>query len=162
MSLSLTTDRLKIDLLQESDHEFMQALVNSPGWLQFIGQRNVSNTEEAIAYIQKIRNNPNTDYWVVRKKESSVPVGIVTLIKRDYLDHHDIGFAFLPAFTNQGFAFEATKIFIEHLSKEHTIFQATTVPENIKSIQLLKKLGFQFEKTITRDKENLSVFKISF
>ena len=91
-------------------------------------------------------------------------MGIVSFIKRDYLDHHDIGFAFLPQFSNQGFAFEAVNAVLEKLVQddEHSTILATTIPENIKSITLLLKLGFIFEKQIENDGEKLSVYRKSF
>jgi len=87
------TARLLIEPLQSSDHPFILDLVNTPGWLEFIGDRNLHSVSEAIVYINKIINNPSIKYWVIKLKESAIPIGIVSFIKRDYLQFHDIGFA---------------------------------------------------------------------
>jgi hypothetical protein len=67
----LTTDRLLIEPLTVNDNNFILELVNTNGWIEFIGNRNVTSHIEATAYIQKIIDNPNTTYWVVKIKKQS-------------------------------------------------------------------------------------------
>ena len=54
----IMTDRLILNELQANDHAFIFELVNSPGWLEFIGDRNIRTPEDAIAYIEKITVSP--------------------------------------------------------------------------------------------------------
>ncbi|MEN9612765.1 MAG: hypothetical protein RLZZ628_3579, partial [Bacteroidota bacterium] len=133
---------------------------NTQGWLQFIGNRNVTTLEETKTYIQKMMDNPNIHYWVVRLNESSIPIGIVTFIKRDYLEYPDIGFAFLPQFGKNGYAHEATFAILNEIKKEKAPPQilATTLKDNLRSIQLLEKLGFQFEKAIQQADAELLLY----
>jgi RimJ/RimL family protein N-acetyltransferase len=73
------------------------------------------------------------------------------LIKRDYLPQPDIGFAFLPAFTGKGYAFEAataTIAYAKEILHLPTIL-AITLPTNLKSIHLLNKIGLQFSNMVT-------------
>jgi RimJ/RimL family protein N-acetyltransferase len=159
----ITTDRLLIEPLTVNNNNFILELVNTDGWIKFIGNRNVTSQVEATAYIQKIIDNPNTTYWVVKLKDNQTTIGIITFIKRDYLEHHDIGFAFLPSFANNGYAYEATSTVLRtvvHIYKLSHIL-ATTVPENTSSIKLLKKLGLFFDKEIEVDKEKLQVYGVS-
>ncbi|MGI8951357.1 MAG: GNAT family N-acetyltransferase [Chitinophagaceae bacterium] len=159
----LTTARLWIKPLTITDDNFILELVNTEGWVKFIGNRNITSKVEAIAYIQKILEDKNIFYWVVKLKENQDKIGIVTYIKRDYLEHHDIGFAFLPNFCKKGYAYEATKVVLNQLIREHNFAHifATTVPENISSIKLLKRIGLIFEKEIEVDKEKLHVYGAS-
>jgi ribosomal-protein-alanine N-acetyltransferase len=159
----LKTDRLLINALTVNDTAFIKELVNSKGWLKFIGNRNVSNEKEAAEYIQKILVNTTTKYWVVRLHESIHPIGVVTLIKRNYLDHQDIGFAFLPQFANKGYAFEATKTVINSLLVDYpsTELLATTISSNLSSIKLLKRLGFRFTNELAIEGSILQVYCIS-
>jgi [ribosomal protein S5]-alanine N-acetyltransferase len=87
---------------------------------------------------------------------------IITLIKRDYLEHHDIGFAFLPQYENRGYDYEAAHAVLKQLLNyaHHSTFLATTIPENTKPIQLLEKLGMRFEKEIIENSKRLCVHKI--
>ena len=159
-----TTERLRIGPLVYKNAPFILELVNTPGWLRFIGDRNVKNRAGARAYIKKIKNLPNVKYWTVYLKNEHTPIGIITFIKRDYLDQSDIGFAFLPQFTKTGYAFEATAAVLNSLRDRQGLkpILATTLPDNIDSIALLCKLGFTLEKQITVDGLGLLVYKLEF
>jgi [ribosomal protein S5]-alanine N-acetyltransferase len=162
MKNNYATRRLELSLLETTEADFILELLNSAGWLKFIGDRQVRTHEDAQNYIQKIVNNPAILYWVVKTKKGSIPIGVISFIKRDYLAHHDIGFAFLPAFLHQGFAFEATGKVLKDLltDPKHPMILATTLKDNITSIRLLEKLGFQFEQEIRNDPETLCLYSI--
>lgn len=157
------TQRLLLTELTVHEAEFISELANTPEWIKYIGNRNINSKEEAIAYVQKIIDNPAVKYWVVKTRGQQIPVGVITFIKRDYLDHHDIGFAFLAEHTKQGYAFEATVAVLSDVIKdpEHLQILATTLKENTSSIRLLKKLGFAFNKEIINDNELLHVYSIT-
>lgn len=160
---TLTSERLSLNLLQLFDSDFIFELVNTPDWIRFIGDRNVTSKAKAVAFVHSVINNANVNYWVVRLKKDNVPVGIVSLVKRDYLDSHDVGFAFLPEHTKKGFAYEAARTLLSHLAKEnlYPTILATTNKENSSSIALLKKLGFQLDKEMKVNEEELLIFSIS-
>jgi len=159
----LTTQHLSISTLTLNDNVFILELVNTKSWLDFIGDRNIGTPSDASAYIQKILDNPNVTYWVVRLANEKTTIGLVTFIKRDYLEYHDIGFAFLPGYAGKGYAHEATVAVMNNLLQDYksSHIQATTVPQNIRSIALLKKLGLGFEKEIEIENEKLHVYSVS-
>lgn len=159
----VSSERLHLTELSKTDHNFILELVNSPGWLSFIGDRNVKSGNDALTYIEKIISNPDVQYWTVRLKDEDKPIGIITLIKRQYLDHYDIGFAFLEAFRGNGYPAEATKAVL-HALPENLLSDkilAITIEANIRSIKLLEKLNFVFEKTIEVDNKNLRQYALS-
>ena len=163
MQTNYKTERLLLRAMNAGDTAFIFELLNTAGWIKFIGDRNIKTSEDADNYIQKIISNPNINYRAVTLQGSGTAIGLVTFIKRDYLNHPDIGFAFLPSYNKQGYAFEATKEVLNDLlnQPEHSTILATTIPENSSSIQLLKKLGFVFSKQITHEGELLQVFSIN-
>jgi [ribosomal protein S5]-alanine N-acetyltransferase len=163
MQSKVETNRLFLDLLTMEDCEFMISLVNTKQWIEFIGNSNVHSREDGIAYINKILRSKSFYYWVVRIKESMVPIGVVSFLKRDYLKSFDIGFAFLPEHTGKGYAYEATLeiLRIVHSSGEYSPVLATTLPSNVSSIKLLKKLGFQFDHEVEVKGEKLHVYSNS-
>jgi [ribosomal protein S5]-alanine N-acetyltransferase len=163
MQNNICTGRLTLELLTTEDDEFILQLLNSKGWLEFIGDRNVHSREEAVAYINKILNSPNIYYWVARIKDGNVPVGIVSFLKRDYLENFDIGFAFLPEFTGKGYAYEAAKeiMSVVRTHSKHDRVLATTMPGNDSSIRLLTKLGLYFDRELEVGKEKLHVYRSS-
>lgn len=160
MKNKLITQRLLLDIITTEDFEFLQKLVNTKGWLEFIGDRKIHSKEDAITYINKINSTPNFSYWVVRTKAEHMPVGIISFLKRNYLDHYDIGFAFLPEFNGLGYAYEAAKEVLNaaHENPDYSPVLATTLPHNTSSIKLLNKLGLEFEKEIQVGKEKLLVY----
>ena len=146
--------------LSLNDAEFIFELLNSEGWLKFIGDRNIKSTEDAQNYIQKIMDNPKINYWVVRSGDEKI--GMMSFIKRDYLDHHDLGFAFLPEHSNKGFAYEAAENVLKELLQDpaYKIIFGTTNTDNRSSIKLLEKLGFHYIREIENEGTTLSLYSI--
>lgn len=160
MQNNISTNRLLLNLLTQEDHEFILQLLNSQGWIKFIGDRNVHSKEEAVAYINKILASENLFYWIVRIQDENLPVGIISFIKRSYLDHFDIGFAFLPEYNGYGYAYEAAQKIISIMSGQlnHHPILATTKPGNTKSIKLLNKLGLHFKKELNLESEIIHIY----
>ena len=157
------TNRLFLTNLDLNDSAFIKDLVNTLGWLQFIGDRNVHSLSDAAGYIARILENQNISYYVVRLNDNSNPIGIITFIKRDYLDFHDLGFAFLPEYAGNGFAFEAANIVLKDKLNDplHSTILATTIKTNIRSQRLLERLGFSFDREIVNQGEPLLIYRIS-
>jgi RimJ/RimL family protein N-acetyltransferase len=158
----MQSQRLSLTILDHHDNAFIMEIVNTPGWLKFIGNRNIYSALDAQIYIQNILDNPLFTYWVVRLNTDQSPIGVISLIKRTYLDAHDLGFAFLPHHMNMGYAYEAASQVIEHLKamQLHPKLYATTLPENKSSIKLLNRLGFHFIETIHPQDELLNLYQL--
>jgi len=148
----LETDRLVLRRLSVEDAEFILKLLNDPSFLRFIGDKQVRTLDAARNYI---RSGPIASYerfgfglFLTQLKESSEPIGICGLLKRDTLDDVDIGFAFLPEFCGMGYGFESAKAMMIHGRDAHGLKRivAITSPENVGSIALLEKLGLRFER----------------
>jgi RimJ/RimL family protein N-acetyltransferase len=158
----LETQRLLIEPLSKNDYQFIFKLVNSEGWIKFIGNRNVNDEKEATGYIQKILDNKNYVCHVFRLKENKEPIGIITLIKRDNYNSPDIGFALLPHYEKKGFTYEAAKKYLDVLIKEAAYEEiiGITLNSNFKSIKLLEKLGLRFKEKRIDNNEELSIYSI--
>lgn len=151
----LETDRLVLRHLTLNDAPFIVELLNEPSFLRFIGDRGVRSQQDARQYIL---NGPIASYrkngfglWLVFLKETGDPIGMCGLLKRDTLPDPDVGFAFLPAYWRQGYAFESANAVLGlgrgSLGLKRIL--AITAPDNQASIALLEKLGLTFE-TVTR------------
>lgn len=150
----IETARLILRQLDLPDAAFILELLNSEGWLRFIGDRGVRTLDDARTYIT---NGPQAMYvqhgfglYAVVLKSSGAPIGMCGLIRRDWLADVDIGFAFLPQFCTQGFGYEAAAATINYgktvLKLPRIVAIAT--PDNIASAKLLNKLGLTCRKTI--------------
>ena len=160
MKQQIVTSRLLLHIITDHDAEFIRILVNTQGWIKFIGDRNIHSSDDAINYIRRINNTPHFTYWVVRIKETNEPIGIISFLKRTYLDHFDLGFAFLPQFNGQGYAYEAAKevMTVVRQQQAYNTILATTIGGNANSVKLLERLGFRFEKQIQLEDERLDVY----
>ena len=148
----LATERLTLREFSTTDAGFILILLNTPSWLKFIGDKNVHSIEDAKYYLidgplKSYRDN-GFGLWLVLLKDSSKPIGMCGLLKRDYLENADIGFALLPDYEGLGYGFEMAKATILH---SRTVLQlksvvAITDVNNTSSITLLNKLGLHYEK----------------
>jgi RimJ/RimL family protein N-acetyltransferase len=156
----IQTERLRLQRLDIHDASFIKELLNTEGWIQFIGDRKIQSIEDAVAYINRIKSNPDIIYWVVQLKEDQTSVGIISFIKRYYLEHFDIGFAFLPHHSGKGYAYEAANEVLNkvRISPLHEKVLATTFPQNTKSIQLLQKLGLHFDRELEIEGDKLHIY----
>ena len=161
--MRITTERLTLSPLSEEDTTFVFELLNTEGWVKNIGDRSIRSEKDAREYIQKVNSNPHITYWIVKLKKEGLPIGLVTIIERDYLPSKDVGFAFLPHFFHKGYAFEATKaVLLDLVSRIGFEFiLAISLPENKPSIKLIEKLGLKFENTIIHENSILRVYKAS-
>ncbi|HEX5625981.1 MAG TPA: GNAT family N-acetyltransferase [Saprospiraceae bacterium] len=150
----IETDRLLQRPLALTDSSFVIELLNSPGWLRYIGDRKVKTEQQAAEYLNK---GPLKSYIehsfglsLVERKADGAAVGMCGLIKRDFLEHPDIGFAFLPRFQGMGYAFEMANANLNDATSRLGFdqVQAITLAENANSIRLLEKLGFRWLKVI--------------
>lgn len=157
------TSRLRLTEISLIDAAFIKELVNTPGWIRFIGERNVKTDEDAVQYIKQIICSKQVKYWVVKITADNTAVGVISFIKRDYLPHHDIGFAFLPAYQHTGYAYEAAAVVLKDVWQhtKYPIVLATTLYDNVGSIRLLEKLGFHFAEQIQVQGKNLQLYSIA-
>jgi RimJ/RimL family protein N-acetyltransferase len=153
--LVLETERLSLRRLSEDDAEFILELLNEPAFIRYIGDRGVRSREDACRYI---RTGPLDSYarfgyglYRVDLRDGLVPIGICGLLKRDTLDHPDLGFAFLQRHWARGYGFESARAVLQHARGTLGLGRvlAITSPDNTASITLLEKLGFRFERLAT-------------
>jgi RimJ/RimL family protein N-acetyltransferase len=160
MYKQIETERLLIRPIKITDTSFILDLLNSEGWLQFIGDRKVKTVADAEQYIQNILNNEKFFYSVFEIKETQQPVGIITFLYRDNQQFPDIGFAMLPEFDKKGYAFEASKKYLEEIVTEKKVNKviAITLPDNSKSIRLIERLGLRYEDEIQDNSKVLYLY----
>ncbi|SFC99121.1 GNAT family N-acetyltransferase [Algibacter pectinivorans] len=161
------TNRLLILKFTLKDAPFFLELVNAPNWIKYIGDRNTKTVKAAEERIQEghLKSYQSTGfgfYKLLLKTENNKPIGTCGLIKRDTLDDVDIGFAMLPGYEGLGLAHEASKEVIKLAKQQFELKRLIAIinPDNKKSIKLIEKLGFTFEKLVKpfADDEELLLF----
>ncbi|NVK52364.1 MAG: GNAT family N-acetyltransferase [Flavobacteriaceae bacterium] len=153
--MELKSNRLLLEEFTKNDASFFYELVNEPDWKQYIGDRQIHTIHDAENYLlnkiiptyQKL----GFGFYIVRLKDSKTPIGMCGLIKRDWMDYVDIGYAFLAQFRGKGYAIEASITVKKHAKTVLGIAQlaAITNVNNERSGNLLKKLGFEYNRLIS-------------
>lgn len=150
----LETERLTLREATASDAAFALAIYNSPGFIQFVGDRGLRTLEDAATYLEKnlMASYQANGYglYVVELKTTGMPVGICGLVNRPGLDAPDIGFTFLPDHMRFGYGFESAAAVLEHGRSTLGIPRILAIvdPKNTKSIGLIEKLGMVFDRPI--------------
>ncbi len=167
MNLIAETERLILrELDSATDAEFIFALLSTPKFLQYIGDRGVRNVTDAAEFIenryrQSYRDHGFGLYAVELKDHARTQIGLCGFVKRDHLEFPDIGFALLPEFEGKGYGFESAEATMtsgrERLGFTNVL--AITSLDNDASAGLLEKLGFTFTGLIdSPENEKLRLF----
>lgn len=160
------TDRLILSQLDKHDAPFMYELLNSRGWIKYIGDKRIKSIKRAANHIQKnyVKDYPKgIGLFCMRLKRSGIPIGNCGLIDRETLPYPDIGFALLDGYAGKGYVLEAGKHIIKK-SRELLLVDkicGITVEYNHRSINTLKRLGLKQKKKIKMegDDEELLYFE---
>jgi RimJ/RimL family protein N-acetyltransferase len=143
------TDRLLLRTATLDDAPFYLALLNDPGFITHIADRNI-RTESAARQalvdgpiaMQQARGH---SMYIVELKGSATPIGMSGLIKRDSLPDVDIGYAFIAEHRGHGYAHEAACAVLQHARELGLArIMAITSLDNAASIRLLEKCGLRY------------------
>jgi RimJ/RimL family protein N-acetyltransferase len=86
----------------------------------------------------------------VSLRADGTSIGICGILKRDTLEHPDLGYALVPEHWGSGYAGEAALSVINAVWRDFDITRivAITKPENEGSIRVLERLGFRFDQMV--------------
>lgn len=164
----IETERLYIRPVEIEDAAFFFELFNTKNWIKYIGDRNVKNVNEATEYIQKVMQPQVTlfgpsNYTIIRKEDNK-KIGCCGLYNRNGVKGLDIGYALLPKYEGNGYAYEASSKILQIAFEDYPIHQISAIitKDNASSYRLLAKMRFDLTGTITlpNEKEELLLFKI--
>ncbi|HZZ31179.1 MAG TPA: GNAT family N-acetyltransferase [Phenylobacterium sp.] len=149
----LESERLVLEELTLEDGPFILELLMSRGFRENIGDRGVRDLESAGGYIERARAGYAANgfgLWRCDVKATGEAAGLCGLVKRDGLEHPDVGYAFLERFWGSGLASEAAAASLAYGREAlglSTIVAVTTAA-NVGSIAVLKKIGLRDAGTI--------------
>lgn len=143
------TERLILRQMDTSDAAFLVEVMNTPKWLEFIGDRNVHSEEDGLNYIvdrvlSQYERLGFSNFTVITKFDN-VKIGVCGLYDRPGLEGIDIGFAFLPEAEGKGYGFESANAIKNAAFEVFGIEKlcAITSKENVASQRLLEKIGMK-------------------
>ena len=162
----INTERLTLSPFTLDDDVFILRLLNEPSFIENIADRGVRTREDARAYLS---SGPLASYaangfglWRVSLRANGTPIGMCGLIRRKGLADVDLGYAFLPEYTGQGYAVEAARAALEYGLTELGFRRIIAIVSqtNARSARVLEKLGFVRDGLIQLpgDSEDLLLF----
>jgi [ribosomal protein S5]-alanine N-acetyltransferase len=147
----LVTPRLTLREFTPGDADFIVRLLNDPGWLANIGDRNVRTADDARAYLERgpiaAQREHGYALWAVEESaRPGAPVGMCGLVRRDVLDAPDLGYAFLPEGRGRGLASEAARAVLAHARSALGLPRVLAIvkPGNAASARVLVAAGMHF------------------
>jgi ribosomal-protein-alanine N-acetyltransferase len=163
----IDTKRLTLRPLTLDDASFYLRLVNEPSFLANIGDKGVRDLEGARAALlagpMAMQLELGYSLWMVTRKEDGACIGMCGLIKRDTLPDTDIGYAYLPAYWGQGYAWEAASAAMAYGRDVVGLPRLLGIvsPGNTASSELLKKLGMNYVERLATEKDT-DLYRIEF
>lgn len=150
----LETERLVLREMTTDDADLMLEMLNEPAFIKFVADRGVRTLRESADYIAtKIVPSYaqfGFGFYIVQVKASGERAGMCGLIKREALEHVDVGFSILERHGGRGYATEAARALMQYglttLGLARIV--AITAPGNVRSAAVLEKLGLRFQKMI--------------
>lgn len=148
------TARLRLRTLDANDARFYLRLVNEPSFIENIRDKGIRTLAEAEQAIQtghrEVQEKLGFSLFLAERKEDSAAIGLCGLVKRDDLPGIDIGYAYLPEYARQGYAYEANAGLLNFARDKLKLSELLAIvsPHNQASSNLLEKLGFQLQETI--------------
>ena len=159
---TIKTDRLILRNVLDRDYELFHKLHSDPIVNRFVGRENSSSLEKARAYIERMNGlvkKKECLFWVITLKSNDNLMGSVCCWNFDLENGIvEIGYEMLPEFQGKGIMTEALKSVIEFTFNKMKANIITAFPssDNLSSVEILKKLSFEFEdKAYNNKHENV-------
>lgn len=158
----LRTTRCLIKLLNKSDINEVKELYTNEKVRRYLGG---TYGEEQIktAIGDMVIKESESLYWVAREIRTNTFIGLVSL--SPHHDGHDVELSYqvLPTWWGKGYGLEITQVILHYAFDELSLKRviAETQLSNIKSCNLLKRLGMKLEKEIERFGAQQCIYSIS-
>ena len=148
---TLTTNRLHLRQIKPTDAEALFALRSDSDVMEFFGQElheSLADTHKLIQRLQASYERHDSIFWCITLKGEDTLIGSCTLFSFNHDFHYaETGYELSPACWRQGITSEAMSAVLTYGFTEldlHRI-EADVAPDNVRSKNLLLKLGFTFE-----------------
>ena len=164
----IQSERLSLRQVDKSDGDFILKLLNDENYIKFIRDSGVRSIPESLQFIEEYYTSSydknGFGLYLVSISESQEPIGICGLLKRDWLDVVDIGFAFISEQCGKGYGYESAHAVITYGLNNLNINRigAITSQDNKASIALLEKLGFSSKGLINYMDTEEKVFYLEY
>lgn len=148
------TSRLTLREFAPTDAAFLLRLLNDPTFIANINDKGIRTVDAAREYLEVTLIPSYTLHgfglWAVARTDTGEMIGMCGLIKRDWLDDVDLGYALLADTAGLGYGREAARATLEVATTRLGLTRIVAIvsADNTRSIRLLEDLGFVYEKSV--------------
>ncbi len=156
MKHEITTDILKLKIVEETDAEKLFWIRSNAQVNQFIKRTVSHNVSDVVELIKTINSDSTKLFFTINLLENNELIGSIALKRIDSkTGYAEIGYELLPEYQNRGIMSNALKSILNFCSKELELkaIEAYTNKANLNSRKLLEKFNFQLQESRT-DKGN--------
>ncbi|MEX1188161.1 MAG: GNAT family N-acetyltransferase [Bacteroidia bacterium] len=156
MKTEISTDNIKLQIVEKSDSKKIFELRTNPEVAKFINRDLKKNLSEIETFIENINSDFNSAmFFKINLLEENEIAGTICLwrINREN-KYAEVGFELFPEYQKKGIMSSALKAILNFANKEFGIeyLEACTHKENLNSQKLLEKFGFEKINGKTDDK----------
>lgn len=157
----METDRTILIKPERKDYDDLLDLHTHEEVCRYLGGPVIE--KEFDSYFEKILSAISPDsYWIIRRKEDDVFIGFLSIDLHHDRQHYELSYQFLPEFWGQGYAYEACQRVLQYAFDELELEAviSETQKKNVRSIELLERLGMTLESTLERFGEEQVIYCI--
>lgn len=149
----LETEHLVVRESTQEDVKEFYRIYKEPSITYYMEDLFQDPAEETVymeAYIKQIYEFYGFGIWTVLHKETGEVIGRAGLNVREGYDLPELGFVIDVQYQGRGYAFEVCSAILDY-AREELLFekvQALVKEENERSVKLLNKLSFEYEKDV--------------
>lgn len=149
-----TTARLALREFDADDAPFLLRLLNDPTFIAHIADKNIRTVDGAREYWETMLHPSYALHgfglWAVVRTDTGDAIGMCGLVKRDWLEDVDLGYALLAESAGRGYGREAARATLDIATTRFglTRLAAIVSADNARSIRLLEDLGFAYARPV--------------
>ncbi len=142
--IKIITNRCLIRPFKSKDIDSFMLYRNDEEWMKYQGFKGLSKEAYESALLKDGSLNEGLQLSITNRYTDEL-IGDVYLLKEN--DDFWMGYTISPRVARQGYAYEVSEGVLKWIKSQHpTSIYAGVHPDNLASIQLLKKLGFNYFK----------------
>ena len=163
MSQPIHTERLILRPIEKSDVHGLFELDSNPDVLKFIGTPTAKTIEDSFKVIETLQaqyKELGIGRWGIIEKETNTFIGwaglkLYTTPLNNHVNFYELGYRLIPRYWGKGYGTESAKAWLKIAFDKFNASEviAMTDIQHSASINILKKIGFQYIETFIYPEE---------
>ena len=163
----ISSKAIQLKPVSNSSWPFLQRLRSEPANNRFLDRKPFSTEMEAIQFTQNLVDGMNSGkhfFWIIEDKVNDKPMGSLCVwnISPDRTSA-EIGYELLPEFRGKGIMTRSLDALVNYVKGYLPIklLKAYTHQHNTASLNVLERLGFEFQGVASPDEPDFVYYQLS-